>query len=112
MNRGASISAFLKEYLDFRLQNISLHDEGADSLTITLDTLSLLHLAHLPDRSFEKKMNELPVVASRTNEHYFVSGFFLSSEREVYAHVAKVGWDQQLLSVFGVATFQIVSSTL
>jgi hypothetical protein len=74
---GASISLYLNQYLMQRMDGIKLYN-GTNAITITLDTLSLLH-AFGP--GFPKKMKARPMVG-KLEEHYWVTGFYLSSERE------------------------------
>jgi hypothetical protein len=74
---GRSISEFLNEYLIQRMENINLY-KGSDAKTVILDTLSLLHNFG-PD--FAETLKARPNVGE-LEEIFWVTGFYLSSERE------------------------------
>jgi hypothetical protein len=74
---GRSISEFLNEYLIQRLENIIMY-KGSDAITVTLDTLALLHAAG-PDLA--EILKARPNVGE-LEEIFWVTGFYLSSERE------------------------------
>lgn len=80
---GRSISEFTLEFLNVRLKDITLWDESdPNALTITLDTLGLAHYAWDSTDYLIRDMKERPVV-NATDEHYWMTGFFLTSEREL-----------------------------
>jgi len=81
--KGTSVASFIEEFVNHRLNNITLHPDKTDpdALTIVYDTLSLLH-ENGPDGSAEFTIQKLPV-APKNEEHYWFTGYFLSSEREV-----------------------------
>jgi hypothetical protein len=83
--KGASIATFMDQFVQKRLTNVTLYDDSnatdPEARTVVFDTLSLLH-KNGPDGSMEEAVMKLPV-APENEEHYFITGFFLSSEREV-----------------------------
>jgi hypothetical protein len=106
---GNSIAKFLNEYLMARLEKITLYgghgddmnatntslaqpvDEGID---VVIDTLTLAALALNPDNNYfgvKKKLEKMaPITASSKREHYWVTGFFLSSEREPHVQARRM----------------------
>jgi hypothetical protein len=87
-SRGRSIAEFINEYVQQRLQNVSLYT-NAGGIQVTYDTMSLLHFFGEPIEVLEERMRALPQVGAN-QEHYWVSGFYLSSEREVRSHVDRM----------------------
>ena len=88
---GASISGILTAYLSPKLRNITMVESS--NKTVVLDTLKMPHI--LWGRSvdsFRKELETFPVIYSvkkeerrgskADSEHYFVSGFYYTSERE------------------------------
>merc|ERR1719356_351876 len=70
-----------------KLQSISLTPEGTGTLTVALDTLKLPHLLWSNSARHQKKLfGEFPTVANNT-EHYIVTGYYISSERESHIQV-------------------------
>jgi hypothetical protein len=81
--QGASIAAYIRQYLELRLKNITLHDSSdPDAIKVTIDTLKLLNLNGAVSM-LENKLNKMPVVG-KNEEYYWVTGFFLTSERETH----------------------------
>jgi hypothetical protein len=91
---GKSIAKFLNEYLIQRLDSINLY-KGNNATTVTLSTLSLVHLAGL---DFAKKMKARPTVGE-LEEIFWVTASYLSSEREPGArgplneHYSRIAYD-------------------
>jgi hypothetical protein len=93
---GRSIAEFLNEYLKQRMDGINLYN-GTAATTVTLSTLTLLHLSSTgPD--FVKKMEARPKVGE-LEEIFWVTGSYLSSEREPGArgplmeHASRIAYD-------------------
>lgn len=81
---GASVAEFIGEVVKHRLDTVEMFQadtEDESTLTVVFDTLALLH-RNGPDGSLEDLVSDL-AVAPANEEHYWVSGYFLSSEREV-----------------------------
>ena len=85
--KGASIAAYIDEFVVHRLDNVTLYPdkEDPDALTVVFDTLSLLH-QNGPDGMLEEFVSTLPA-APANEDHYWITGFFLSSEREVVREI-------------------------
>lgn len=98
---GASVSEFLEQYLLQRLQNIRMVENGGK--TITLSTLALLHHVGTRDDAFlnEKDLKILLEEDEENGTVFWVSGYFLSSERTVHAHVDRMDWvNRQVMQRF------------
>jgi hypothetical protein len=80
---GASVAEFVSEFVTHRLENVTMfqNQSDPDAITIVYDTLSLLH-KNGPDSMIHEVVQTLTEAPSN-EEHYWISGFFLSSEREV-----------------------------
>lgn len=97
-SEGFSVAEYIQEFVDHRLRNITLYNDTRDptAMNVVYDTLSLLHHngpdGHMPE-AVAKKSN-----VSYNEEHYWVTGFFLSSEREVHTHVSRMDRYNRLLS--------------
>ena len=80
---GASVADYVDEFVSHRLDKVTMYPDtqDPDALTIVFDTLSLLH-SNGPDGMLEETVSKLPA-APANEEHYWLTGFFLSSEREV-----------------------------
>jgi hypothetical protein len=78
---GASIAEFLSEFVNHRLANITMYPDASDpnALTVVYDTLGLLHKSG--PNVLVDAVTSLPVVPAN-EERYWISSFFLSSERE------------------------------
>jgi hypothetical protein len=86
---GASIAAYMRDYLELRLKNITMYDASdPDAINVTIDTLKLLHL-NGPVSTLESRLNKMPVVG-KNEEYYWVTGFFLTSERETHVQVSRM----------------------
>ena len=108
---GASVSEFLNEYLQQRLHNIRMVDGGR---TITLSTLALLHKIGVPDSDFlDHEDFSILNNTEQKDDVFWVSGYFLSSERAVHGHVDRMEWsnrkvaerfpDSQMLNAFDLS---------
>eukprot|EP00978_Attheya_sp_CCMP212_P039316 scaffold203359_cov35-Attheya_sp.AAC.1 len=84
---GLSIAEFLNEYLERRLQNLTLFndDTSTDSISVILNTFALVHHSWIDDKVVLEKLSAADDVDSR-QEHFWVSGFYISSERDTYAN--------------------------
>jgi len=86
---GASIGAMLKEYIGARLEENVEYYSGEDGRTVTVDTLKWPHqIWHLTEANIEAELNKMP----DQNEdalHFWVSPYFISSEREPYVHLER-----------------------
>jgi hypothetical protein len=86
---GASIARYIREYLELRLKNITMHDASdPEAIEVTIDTLKLLHLNGAVSM-LENRLNKMPIVG-KNEEYYWVTGFFLTSERETHVHVPRM----------------------
>jgi hypothetical protein len=60
----------------------------SEAIEVTIDTLSLLHMNG--DVSIlENRLKQMPVVR-KNEEYYWVTGFFLTSERETNVHMHRM----------------------
>mmetsp|Transcript_17714 Transcript_17714/g.41353 ORF Transcript_17714/g.41353 Transcript_17714/m.41353 type:complete len:868 (+) Transcript_17714:185-2788(+) len=88
--RGASIAEILDGYMIQRTHGIKFVKEGGNTLTAILDTLKFPHLlwhnSVARQRSLFEDDAQFPPVPP-TVEHYWVSGFYITSEREPHTHV-------------------------
>lgn len=93
---GRSIAAFLNEYLAQRLKNINLTETGT---TVTLSTSRLLHVAAIPDARLREALAAAANPSRGPNEEvYYVSGYFLSSERAVHVHLKRMEYLNRVAS--------------
>ena len=88
---GSSVRLIVEMYLTQKLQNIQMvnatnADEGR---TVTLSTLSMPHLLwhNSLEVQREKFESDFPEVSESKDEHYFMTGFYYSSEREPHVQV-------------------------
>jgi hypothetical protein len=86
---GASISRFLDQYLQQRLDGLVLAKKSERSKHVVMTTLSFPHL--LWTESEDGWLRELQSRPEATSNDIFfwVSGFFYSSEREPYVHLGR-----------------------
>jgi hypothetical protein len=101
--RGKSVSEYMDEFVKYRLANLHMYPYKNDpeALTVVFDTLALLHIRG-PDGLLEEIMTQLPV-APANEEHYWITGFFLPSEREV------VGTSYMFFEIYAVTSHSLVS---
>lgn len=86
---GRSVAAFLRQYLNQRLQGLVLADV-TNGLKVTLSTFSLPHLLWRQSRpEWEQFIDDLPVVNASTDEYYGLTGYYYTSEREPHVHVGR-----------------------
>ena len=87
----------MNDYLSQRLQNLVMHngtgqEQGEEGIHVTIDTLKLPALTMSPEDHWfgiHKQLKRLPI-AKPNEEHYWMNGFFLSSEREPHVQVARM----------------------
>ena len=83
---GDSIAKFATDTLDFRLQNITMWDEtDPDSMTVHFNTLHLAHFTWEENRKLIRFLNSnfKNITTDKNVEHYWMNGYFSSSEREL-----------------------------
>jgi len=92
---GKSVAAFLKQYVNQRLENIVLYNAtasgpGPAERKVVLTTFGLPHLLWRKGTAeWEAYVaSEIPP-AQDDEDHYWVSGFYYSSEREPHVHVGR-----------------------
>ena len=103
--RGMSISTIVRGYLVQKLRNINMTTAGDGTKTVLLDTLKFPHLLWglSLDKHRENLENNFPDIANNTDtDHYWISGFYITSEREPHVQV-----DRSLQ--FSKAAFEILS---
>jgi hypothetical protein len=92
--KGASIAGFLGQYLGVRLKNITMYNnsqsDANDGRSIILSTLSLLHKLEVPDDQIVDTLVKERITTSESQEVYWASGFFLSSERCDHCHISRM----------------------
>ena len=94
---GASIAAMLNQYLQVRMTGLKLvpspagdSESTGDTLSVVIDTLRWPHLLwHESEDQWVDMLNSFPLVNATKEEHYWVSSFFVASEREPYVHVVR-----------------------
>ena len=101
---GESIARFLNQYLSQRLDKVKFYTgRGSRGRSIVLDTLALLHYAQRSDESVREMVASISTNNDDstswklwstpngvTEERYFVSSPFVSSERETYVYANRV----------------------
>ena len=81
--QGASVKNVLETYIAQKLKGIQMVEQTKTSRTIILDTLKMPHVVwHESMKEFGNNLDNYPEVDSKKLEHYFVTGFYFSSERE------------------------------
>jgi hypothetical protein len=84
---GCSVAGFLSEYVNQRLQGVHFVN-SSETLSVILDTLWITHkLWHDTATIFKTFLNELKPINASYQEHFFISSFFYSSEREPHVLV-------------------------
>jgi hypothetical protein len=79
----------MRNYLELRLKHITMHDASdSEAIEVTIGTLTLLHL-NGDVRILKKRLKEMPVLG-KNEEYYWVTGFFLTSERETKVHLPRM----------------------
>ena len=110
--KGTSVAEFLEQFVQHRLNNITMYPDAgdADAITVVYDTLSLLHKANEPEGKLEQEMSNLPA-APPNEEHYWITGFFLSSEREVHTHVSRMEqYNHILAEIMGAKNYKMINA--
>jgi hypothetical protein len=84
---GRSIAEYINQYLQMRLQGLELYDkeDKKQGIKITLSTLSLLHLSLSTNEELRQHFSEMDDIDPTREEFYWMSGYYLSSERDTYA---------------------------
>lgn len=84
--KGSSISSIVKVYLNQKLRNIKMVKSG--TRTVIFDTLKMPHLLwHNSIDVQRKQFEEFPNVTDSNIEHFWLSGFYFTSEREPHVNV-------------------------
>jgi hypothetical protein len=80
---GRSIGEMIRGYLTQRFENITFYNntELNDGTTVTISTFGILHYCYEPER-LKEFFEDAPNVTGN-EEFFWVSGYFLSSEREI-----------------------------
>jgi hypothetical protein len=80
---GCSVAGFLSEYVNQRLQGIQFVNASDKTINVVLDTLWITHkLWHDTVTTFKTFLDGLKPIDPSNEEHFFISSFFYSSERE------------------------------
>jgi hypothetical protein len=94
---GASIAAMIDQYLQVRMADMKLApllsgdtEAVQEPLSVVIDTLKWPHLLwHDSEDQWVAILEGFPDVDATKEEHYWVSSFFVASEREPYVQVAR-----------------------
>jgi hypothetical protein len=94
---GASISAMVEQYLKVRMVDMKLApmlsgdtEATGEPMSVVVDTLKWPHLLwHNTEDQWVDMLKSYPAVNATREEHYWVSSFFVASEREPYVQVAR-----------------------
>jgi len=88
--QGASVASFLSEYVDQRLDGITFVQPSTNATTkqIVLNTFKLPHaLWHSTANEFRQQLEQMTSIDSSIEEHYYITGFYYSSEREPHVYL-------------------------
>lgn len=104
--QGASIKNLVIGYMNQKLQNITMVPEGNSNgtLSVVVNTLKMPHLVwHLSIEEYLEELHDITKFPDVTNnsdyEHYWITGFYYTSEREPHAQVdrslqySKMAWE-------------------
>mmetsp|Transcript_15140 Transcript_15140/g.31211 ORF Transcript_15140/g.31211 Transcript_15140/m.31211 type:complete len:697 (-) Transcript_15140:1269-3359(-) len=95
---GRSIAQYLGEYLQQRTQNLQLF-QGSNGRKVTLSTLGLLHNMDRFKGDFDQWLQSQPTLSFDKNNSkeivFVVGGYFLSSQRAVFAQAHNVDYANQ-----------------
>ena len=81
--KGLSVKNMLESYIAQKLKGIEFAEQTQTSRIIYLDTLKMPHVVwHKSMEEFGKELDGYQEVDNEKLEHYFVTGFYFSSERE------------------------------
>jgi len=87
---GASIAYFLDQYLQQRVSNLTLFNSSdPEAISVILSSLSLLHQASKEDKLMAEELRARDNVGPR-QEYFWVSSFYISSERDTYTVVDRM----------------------
>jgi len=100
--KGYSIKNIVQGYMSQKLQHINMtKNEGNGSRAVFVDTIKMPHL--LWHKSIDEHRKDLedafPNVTDSEDEHYWITGFYYTSEREPHVQVdrslqfSKLAWD-------------------
>ena len=79
---GKSISENIEKYVNHRTEDVVFYDSSQpDHRTVTISTLGLLHISYNNREKLREKFRNLPN-ATESNDYYWVSTLFQSSERD------------------------------
>ncbi|KAL7543139.1 hypothetical protein ACHAXR_012435 [Thalassiosira sp. AJA248-18] len=86
---GASIKNIVDGYITQKLQNINMTKDVVNGTRkVILDTLKMPHILwHKSINEHRKVLENFPDVTTSENEHYWISGFYYTSEREPHVQV-------------------------
>ena len=86
---GVSIRNVVDSYMVQRLEKINMANAGEGTLSVVLDTLKWPHLLWRNSIGEYKQhlADNFPNVTGNNIEHYFLTGFYLTSEREPHVTV-------------------------
>ena len=83
--QGKSIAEFLSHYVKQRTDPLQMYT-GKDGKRVTLTTMAILHKSSLTRDVLIQDLQKTPNVSHDKDIVYLTSGYFLSSQRDVYAH--------------------------
>lgn len=90
--KGDSIAKFANDTLNFRLQDITMWDDAdPDSMTVRFNTLKLAHFTWVENRKLVRFLNSnfKNITKDKRIEHYWMNGYFSSSERELVSRFCR-----------------------
>lgn len=103
---GASVAAMINAHFSERMENINFYNntEFGDGTKVTISTFRLLHYSNFPNTVKDYFENKAPNV-TKDEEFFWVSGYFLSSEREIQATASRMKqysvWGEKYLTLKG-----------
>lgn len=108
---GASISGILKAYLSQRIQNITLANEEPGSKRVILDSLKIPHLLWGKNQEvYLAHLLSLPNVTQDV-DHYIVTGFYYTSEREPHVQVDRsLAYSQMAWEILVPKGYKIINA--
>jgi hypothetical protein len=96
----------IRGYLTQRFENITLYNntELGGGTKVTISTFQMLHYCSLPDSALKKAFADARNI-SENEEFLWVSGYFLSSERELACFASRIKefsmWGEEILTPKG-----------
>lgn len=103
---GLSIAGMIRGYLTQRFENITFYNntELGGGTKVTISTFQMLHYCSLPDSALKKAFADARNI-SENEEFLWVSGYFLSSERELACFASRIKefsmWGEEILTPKG-----------